>query len=161
MVLGQGDGTFGAPKTFAIGGPQPITPVIADLNNDGKADIAMPDGFPTKDVSVLLGFGDGGFGTSMDFEAGSNPHTLVSADLNGDSYLDLITGNLGDGGGPVGKGISILFGAGDGTFTSKVEIGPGLGEGIGAAADLDKDGKVDLIVIGDNELVLLFNAIVG
>ena len=159
VVLGGGDGTFGAPATYDVGGPQPILPVVADLNGDGAADIAMPDGFPTKSVSVLLGNRDGTFSSSAEFAVGPNPHTLVAADLDGDGHIDLVTGNLGEMGGPVGKGISILFGVGDGTFGSKVDLtGPGPGEGIGAAADLDGDGMIDLIVIGDNELVLLFNA---
>lgn len=97
--------------------------MIVDLNGDGAGDIAMPDGYPIPDVSVLLGHGDRSFGATAEFTTGWNPRSLVAADLNGDGNLDLVTGDLGRNGGPVGRGISIMFGAGDGTFESEVEIG--------------------------------------
>ena len=158
ILLGRGDGTFNAPDVHKVGGPQPMMPVVADLNGDGSPDIAAPGGYPTTNVSVLLGLGDGHFSPAMESTTGPNPHTIVVADLDGDGHQDLVTGNLGEGGGPVGKGIAILFGLGDGTFEPKVDLSGGdLGEGIGAAADLDNDGKVDLIEIGGAELVLYFN----
>lgn len=163
VVLGRGDGTFDPATEYLVGGPQPVLPVIVDLNGDGALDIAMPDGWPTEFVSVLFGIGDGTFGSSVELKSGLNAHSLVATDLNGDSYPDLVSGNLGDGGGLEGKGngIGILFGTADGSFEPKVEIwGPGLGEGILAAADLDGDGKVDLIILGHgDDLVVLFNAI--
>jgi hypothetical protein len=158
VLLGRGDGTFDAPDVYKVGGPQPMMPVVADLNGDGSPDIAAPGGYPTNNVSVLLGLGDGHFSPAMESTTGPNPHTIVVADLDGDGHQDLVTGNLGEGGGPVGKGLAILFGVGDGTFEPKVDLSGGdFGEGIGAAADLDNDGKVDLIEIGGAGLVLYFN----
>jgi hypothetical protein len=111
----------------------------------------------------LFGDGDGTFAWAVESKIGNNAHSLVATDLNGDSYLDLVSGNLGDGGGleGTGNGIGILFGTGGGSFEPKVEVwGPGLGEGVLAAADLDSDGKVDLIILGHrDDLVVLFNAI--
>jgi hypothetical protein len=159
ILLGRGDGTFNGPDVYQVGGPQPMMPVVADLNGDGSPDIAAPGGYPTTNVSVLLGLGDGRFSPAMESTTGPNPHTIVVADLDGDGHQDLVTGNLGESGGPVGKGLAILFGVGDGTFEPKVDLSGGdLGEGIGAAADIDNDGKVDLIEIGGAELVLYFNA---
>jgi hypothetical protein len=121
-------------------------------------DILAPGGYPTKNVSVLLGLGDGRFSPAMETTTGPNPHTIVVADLDGDGHQDLVTGDLGEGGGPEGKGIAILFGVGDGTFEPKVDLSGGdVGEGIGAAADLDNDGTVDLIEIGGAGLVVYFN----
>jgi FG-GAP-like repeat len=158
ILLGRGDGTFNAPDVYKVGGPQPMMPVVADLNGDGSPDIAAPGGYPTTNVSVLLGLGDGRFSPAIESTTGPNPHTIVVADLDGDGHQDLVTGNLGENGGPVGKGIAILFGVGDGTFEPKVDLSGGdLGEGIGAAADLDGDGNIDLIEIGGAELVLYFN----
>jgi hypothetical protein len=158
ILLGRGDGTFNAPDVYQVGSPQPMMPAVADLNGDGSLDIAAPGGYPTTKVSVLLGLGDGRFSPATEFTTGPNPHTLVVADLDGDGHPDLVTGNIGESGGPVGKGIAILFGKGDGTFEPKLDISGGdFGEGIGAAADLDGDGKIDLIEIGGAELVLYFN----
>jgi hypothetical protein len=157
ILLGRGDGTFNAPDVYQVGVPQPMMPAVADLNGDGSPDIAAPGGYPTNNVSVLLGRGDGRFSPAMETMTGPNPHSLVVADLDGDGHQDLVTGNLGEGGGPEGQGIVILFGVGDGTFEPKVDLSGRLGGGIGAAADLDNDGKDDLIEIGGAELVLYFN----
>ncbi len=161
VVLGRGDGTFDPATEYLVGGPQPVLPVVVDLNGDGALDIAMPDGWPTEFVSILFGIGDGTFGMSVQTEVGHNAHSLVATDLNGDMYPDLVAGRLGDGDDLTGKdsGIGIQFGAAGGSFEPQVEIwGPGLGW-ILAAADLDGDGKVDLIVSGDDDLVVLLNAI--
>ncbi len=73
VLLGNGDGTFQAPRQFAIGAfvsPSRIgesrTPnyrrdlVIADFDRDGAADVAVTN-YDSSDVSVLLGRGDGTF----------------------------------------------------------------------------------------------------
>src|SRR5207244_11854319 len=62
ILLGNGDGTFGAANTFAIGTSNPRGIVTADFNGDGKLDLAMADE-TNPDLSVLMGNGDGTFGT--------------------------------------------------------------------------------------------------
>jgi hypothetical protein len=162
VLLGRGDGTFGVPAVFDVGGSQPVAPVVADLNEDGIPDITTPNGDPSSEVSVLLGRGDGGLLPYKTYRTGPDPHTVVAADLNGDGHLDLAAWDSGVQGGPVGKGLSVLFGAGDGTFAPSIDLKT-IAEGgeIQAAADLDRDGKLDLVITGDHQLILLFNAIAG
>jgi hypothetical protein len=162
VLLGRGDGTFGGPNVFDAGGSQPVAPVVADLNEDRIPDITTPNGDPSSEVSVLLGRSDGGLLPFKTYHTGPDPHTVVAADLNGDGHVDLVAWDSGVQGGPVGKGLSVLFGAGDGTFAPSIDLET-IAEGgeIQAAADLDSDGKLDLVISGDHQMILLFNAIAG
>src|SRR5437870_4092555 len=66
---------------------------------------------------------------------------LTAVDLDGDGKLDLAV--IGGG------AVSILYGNGDGTFQSRVDIplGPGINDGQNQiiAADLNGDGRPDLV----------------
>ena len=64
---------------------------VADLNGDGKLDLALGDSGLV--VSVLLGKGDGTFLGASSFAAGSNPVSLAVADINGDRQPDVAVAN--------------------------------------------------------------------
>jgi hypothetical protein len=72
VLLGNGDGTFGAKTDFGTGGG-PNSVAIADLNADGKPDLAVANSGAFNTVSVLLGNGDGTVGGKTD--VGTGPHT--------------------------------------------------------------------------------------
>ena len=91
MLLGNGDGTFGAKTDFATG-PVPVSVAIGDLNGDGKPDLAVAN-CDSNTVSVLLGNGDGTFGAKTDFATGSGPGSVAIGDLNGDGKPDLAVAN--------------------------------------------------------------------
>ena len=57
VLLGNGDGGFGAKTDFATGS-DPYSVAIGDLNGDGKPDLAVANS-SSNTVSVLLGNGDG------------------------------------------------------------------------------------------------------
>ncbi|MFY0572700.1 FG-GAP repeat domain-containing protein [Archangium lansingense] len=140
VQLGNGDGTFGAASTFAVGS-NPKFVEIADFNGDGNADLAVGGGTgSTHYVSILLGNGDGTFQSRADYNVNSNdPSGVAVADYNSDGKLDIATANF------VGNTVSILLGNGDGTFQSAVPYGmPGTPSSV-AAADLNGDGKLDLV----------------
>jgi hypothetical protein len=92
VLLGNGDGTFGAPVTYQVG-VDPAAVVVGDFNGDGIADVAVANSL-SNSVSVLFGNGDGAFRNAVDYLVGIDPRSLVAADFNGDGALDLATANF-------------------------------------------------------------------
>lgn len=174
VLLGNGDGTFtpesGPPITVS---PADVHVAVADLNGDGKLDLAVPDGVngaPTNSggvdsppIAILLGNGDGTFTRVANCcgNPGLQAYNVVAADLNNDGKLDLavsIANNPGsfqaslEGAPPVY--IEAFLGNGDGTFqpanySMLLPSDPGLSGGDGTmglyAADLNGDGKLDFV----------------
>jgi hypothetical protein len=87
VLLGNGDGTFGAPIT-RDGGFGLIGLAVGDFDADGKLDFAMSEAFGVQ-VEVFPGNGDGTFGTPGFFQVGSFPSGPASGDFNGDGRPDL------------------------------------------------------------------------
>lgn len=143
---GNGDGTFQAliTTTVPIGGD--ISPTIADYNHDSIPDLAVTF-FEDKKISILLGNGDGTFRLVATYATGTYPGHPVAGDFDENGTLDLAV--------PSGSGISIYTGNGDGTFKAP-HVRSKL-KGALAAADVNQDGKVDLVVSGTPGKVLLGN----
>jgi len=59
VLLGNGDGTFQAARTFPVGNRLEFV-AVGDFNGDGKLDVAVAS-YNTNTVGVLLGNGDGTF----------------------------------------------------------------------------------------------------
>lgn len=149
IYLGNGDGTFAAPQTFAVG-TDPVALVAADFNGDGKVDLAVLNDQDAT-VSLLLGNGDGTFQPQTTTSTGQNPVSIVAGDFNSDGYVDLAIANTS-------ATVSVLLGKGDGTFTAKPDFAVG-SHPIGiAAGDLNGDGHLDLAIAdaGINVVFVLF-----
>jgi hypothetical protein len=82
VLPGHGDGTFGAPQTYTIGG-NPNSIALGDFNNDGKLDIVTTG----TEMDLLLNNGDGTFGTAQ--KVGPAGSSVVVADFNNDGLLDI------------------------------------------------------------------------
>jgi hypothetical protein len=138
--LGNGDGTFG-PSAFV---PSLAAPQLVDLNGDNRLDLV---GLGGSAVASMLGNGDGTFGALLSQSTGFGANDLALGDLNGDAKLDAVVTCFGSITFPPGE-ISILLGNGDGTFAPHTSIGGGIiGWGGLALADLDLDGKLDLVAL--------------
>jgi hypothetical protein len=122
VLLGKRDGTFSAGTPIALSqstdivGPYSIA--TADLNRDGKADLAvtLSNGWTTGGLAVLLGRGDGTFLPPVLYPA--TAANLAIGDLGGDGIPDLIVSAPAFGQGPAGY----LLGNGDGTFASEITL---------------------------------------
>ncbi|EGL16471.1 MULTISPECIES: FG-GAP-like repeat-containing protein [unclassified Paenibacillus] len=153
VLLGRGDGTFGAPASFAVGS-NPRAVAIADLDGDHRPDLAVAN-FMDNTVSILKGNGDGTFRT-WGSVAGVGPEAsgIAAADLNGDGFPDLAVVNN------VSGSVSILFNiGGSGNFVPGASIPVGAYPRSLAAWDMDGDGKTDLAVAnsGSNTVSILKN----
>ncbi|CAF1444074.1 unnamed protein product, partial [Adineta steineri] len=112
ILLGDGKGNFANQITFSTGFDSiPYSIAIADLNNDGKLDIAVAN-YGTNNVGVLLNYGNGTFATQVTFKTGINSHpsSIAINDLNTDNHMDIVVVCSGT------NNIAILLGLGNGTF---------------------------------------------
>src|SRR3989442_1048229 len=145
VMLGNGDGTFQAPRmTPFIGDPESI--VIRDFNGDGKMDLAFAnDDEPSARVSVMLGNGDGTFQPVQYFPIGaSGAESVAAGDFNGDGKLDLVFANAAS------NNVSVLLGNGDGTFRPGLTFSAGNRLEFVAVGDFNHDGKLDVAVASYN-----------
>src|SRR5437667_101518 len=116
-------------------GSNPTSAAVGDFNGDGKLDLAVANA-GSKNVSVLLGNGDGTFKAPVNFGA-PGPQSVAVGDFNGDGKLDLAVTNAG---------VSILLGNGDGAFRAPVTYATGNSPSSVAVGDFNRAGKVDLVV---------------
>jgi hypothetical protein len=150
VLLGDGQGVF-APQVTYPTGTDPVSIAAGQFNTSTTAtnsndfvDLAVADkGANT--VSILLGNGDGTFQPKTDIATGVAPVSVITADfhdLAGTGFTDLAVANQGD------NTISIFQSNGDGTFMTPtlITLPAGYAPSALAAADLNNDGHIDLVV---------------
>lgn len=153
LVLGNGNGTFGAATQFGLGGgtgPQGIA--AADLNGDGHLDL-LTSNSSTGTLSVLLGDGHGGLGRASSVPAGVTlPSKLELADVNEDGKPDAVIVAPGSPG-----RVAVLLGDGAGGFGTASVLSAGANLNSASVSDLNGDGHADLVVSSANsdEVVVL------
>jgi hypothetical protein len=156
VLLGNGDGTFQAAVPYGSLGYAPRAVAVADVNGDGKPDIVVANNCvnylcsnSSGSVAVLLGNGNGTFQAAVAYDSGTSyANSVTVADVNGDGKLDLLVANsCGTGSNCTNGTVGALLGNGNGTFQAAVTYNSGgYGAGSVAVADVNGDGKPDVVV---------------
>src|SRR5213075_1646407 len=121
-----------------------------DFNRDGKDDLVVANtslNSVNGSVSVLLGHGDGTFGTATYYPVGSGPLFVAAADFDNDQNPDVVVANnfgVPDGQGNYRFFVSVLMGIGNGSLAGAVAYQVGRFPLSIAIGDLNSDGKLDL-----------------
>lgn len=120
----------------------PLSVALGLLNADGSLDVAAANIFAGRNVSVLVGNGDGTLAAATNYPlpttAGS-PYAVRTGDFDGDGNLDLATANFN------GPSASVLLGDGSGTFSVGGTYPTGSSPYSVAVGDFNGDGKPDLV----------------
>ena len=154
VLLGNGDGTFQLQSPYPIGTSNGHV-IAADLNQDGKLDLAVSNSSGW--ISVFLGNGDGTFQAPQSYSTGGYSGVVTVADFNGDGMLDLAVSNY------YSSSISLLLGNGDGTFQVPVLYPAGYGARGIAVGDFNGDGRLDMAVANQfaDTISIFLNAPLG
>lgn len=166
IYLGNGDGTFQAPKTFATSSASIFRLLAVDLNHDSKTDLVEvlnpPAGGPPTSMQLWISNGDGTF---------SKGQTILSStgSLANDSASDAVTGDFDGDGKP---DVAVVYGYTVSNSTTvpiptvvQVWYGDGAGH-LGSpylfsdphkyfdfgsfAADVNNDGRSDIVSAASN-----------
>ncbi len=158
VLLGKGDGTFQPAVTYDAGGYGGWF-ALADVNGDGKVDVVTSvtcndhmDRFcGAGEVDTLLGNGDGTFQPAAVSNSGGSGagQTIAVGDVNGDGKPDAIVS--ADFCNCNAYTAGLMLGNGDGTFQPATVIytANGIGSVWLALADVNGDGKLDLISVNN------------
>ena len=149
ILLGNGDGSFRHVQDISLPPGMGGTITVADVNSDGKLDLLFGGLNPLAQIGVVLGKGDGTFGSPIVSTLPLNLNLYASiggrfgvADFNGDGAPDVIASDSQN------NYVYVLLGDNSGSFTLKTTIFDGGAPGDVWTGDFNGDGHPDFVVHG-------------
>jgi hypothetical protein len=154
LLINKGDRIFHPPIDLP-GNPNLATfsVVTADVDNNGMVDIIV--GNRKGANQLLMNKGNGTFDTATDLAGnpGLDTFFVIAADVDSDDMVDIIVGNAAfDASGEINSSIQLLMNLGGGNFGNNPidlsEYDSSLLTNVKcmAVADVNNDGKVDIII---------------
>jgi hypothetical protein len=138
VLLGNANGTFQSAVNYTAG-YGPVAIVTGDFNRDNKLDLVtmnLAQGMGGN-ATILLGFGNGTFGSANAVAACCSPEEVTAGDVNADGNLDLVIANY--------FAVQVLLGNGSGGFAAPIARSlVGVPFSV-ALADLNNDDKLDVV----------------
>ncbi|MBM4074354.1 MAG: hypothetical protein FJ267_01760, partial [Planctomycetes bacterium] len=135
---------------------QPTSVATADFNADGKPDLAVGH-VSANSVSILLNRTAAGgttadFAAKQDVEITSRPHAVSVGDFNGDGKPDIVTVNIYSNDAAVALNTTPA-GSNTISFLTPVKFNVGSSPYDVKVADINGDGKKDIVAISNPNLV--------
>lgn len=150
ILTNAGNGTFVLSSTNLLTTIWAGFVTAADLNGDGKPEVIVPD-YDSGDgttFEILTNNGMGGYGSNATYSGMSAPNLVIPADLDGSGRVDLVASARG-------PGVIVFTNNGSGIFSSNLTVN-GVALSWGTVADVNGDGKPDIIAVGGT-ISVLFN----
>lgn len=150
---GTGGGKFGSPEFIGhLDGPSGNI-AVGDFNNDGKLDLLAATG-QSHAVDLLINEGNRTFSVRS-IPMPDSPNWVAVGDFNNDGKLDFaVSSSRPD----TTNYMQMFLGNGEGGFTAgQVLPLPSFATSFIITRDLNKDGKIDLVVVGAPTIIFLNN----
>jgi hypothetical protein len=158
VYLNRGDGTYTVGSTWGEAEWSTRQVQVADLNGDGRLDLiaANRSGNRPGGSYICLGVGEGRLQRLCQRFTTESSTSITPADMNGDGLVDLVVPHRDGGQGHVylqqRGGDSLAFTRvpfGDAAATIRMTV----------AADLDRDGRLDIVAIDEERGARVYHAL--
>jgi hypothetical protein len=147
ILFGSGYGTFVSDTSYSTGNDSyPCWVAVGDFNNDSRLDIVVANS-GTNNVGIFLSNGIGTFSNQTTYSTGldSQPYSVAVLDFDNDTRLDIAVASYGS------NSVGVLFGYGNGNFTSELMFSTGFDSHPFAVVvgDVNNDNLTDIIATND------------